>query len=339
MSLINQMLQDLEKRESEPGSGGELPAGVHSAANTLPASRRWLWMLAAGLAAIAGVLLLPAKKTAAPPAPPPVAAALLPAEPVPVSVPETTPPVALPQETTKAEPTNRAPVAPKAHPAPERKRQPASQPKPAAIPPAPAHQKAGGVAKTAPLNEAQARAEQNYRNALNAYGQGRASESMALARQVLVDDPGHHSARQLLLKQMLEHGEREPARALLREGLRQDSGQVSWSLLLARLELERGDLAAARLAVDQAAPQAANHADFQSLAGAIAQRQGRPDDSAEFYRNALRLKPADGRAWVGLAIALEAQGHQPEAREAFRRALDTEGLSPELQALAQRKQR
>lgn len=60
-------------------------------------------------------------------------------------------------------------------------------------------------------------------------------------------------------------------------------------------------------------------ADFHSLAGAVAQRQGKPGDAAEFYRGALRLKPAEGRNWIGLAMALEADGHAPEAREAYRR--------------------
>ena len=52
--------------------------------------------------------------------------------------------------------------------------------------------------------------------------------------------------------------------------------------------------------------------------------------------NALRLKPGDGRAWVGLALSLEAEGHAPEAKEAFKRALATDSLSGELQALAER---
>jgi MSHA biogenesis protein MshN len=184
------------------------------------------------------------------------------------------------------------------------------------------------------------RAEESYRAALNAYSQGRTTESLAQARQALVDDPAHLGARQLLLRQLVEQRATDQARNVAREGLQVHPEQVGWASVLARLEMEKGDLAAARQVIDQTLPRAGNSADFHSLAAAVAQRQGKPGEAAEFYRGALRLKPAEGRNWIGLGIALEAEGHVPEAREAFRRALQQgEGLSPDLQALAERKLR
>jgi MSHA biogenesis protein MshN len=121
--------------------------------------------------------------------------------------------------------------------------------------------------------------------------------------------------------------------------MRQPSGQLQWATYLTRLELDRNDSQAARQVVDSVLPQAANNADFQSLAGAVAQRQGKPAESAEFYRQALALRANDARAWIGLGVALDAEGHKPEAREAYRRALSVDGLSPELEAIAQRKLR
>ncbi|MFZ2268437.1 MAG: tetratricopeptide repeat protein [Azonexus sp.] len=342
MSLINQMLQDLEKREGEPGLAADLPAGVHSAR---PARLvRWRWPLVAVIAGGLIALFFWAGKSLSPPAEKPVPAQppVIAEAPLPPTVPEAlspaveAPPAAPVASLHKPEPARQPKE--KAAPRPSRAPQAAAAAKPAVVPP-PARPKSGTVAKTSPFDEAEERAEQNYRKALAAYGQGRTTESLAQARQALVDFPAHHSARQLLLKQLVEQGANDQARALLRDGIRLDPSQLSWSMSLARLELGKGDVAAARQALDPALPQAAANADFQSLAGAVAQRQGRANEAADFYRAALRLKPADGRSWVGLALALEAEGHQPEASEAFRRALASQGLPPELQALAQRKLR
>jgi len=197
----------------------------------------------------------------------------------------------------------------------------------------------GKIDKSPVQTEAQEMAEALYRQAAASFGQGRSNESMEKLRQSIALDPAHASARQLLAKLLLENRAYEEARALLRDGVKQQPAQLQWASILARLELDRGDANAARQALDASMGFAANSADYQSLAGAVAQRQGKPADAAEFYRSALRVKPADGRSWVGLGLALEAEGHPAEAKEAFRRALGTDSLSPELEGLAQRKSR
>ena len=341
MSLINQMLQDLEKREPE-NENGVMPAGVTSAP---PAKRN-----RASLIALAGVLVLgaallvyffsgkqgePASQglVAAPPAvaptpvPPPALAAVTPppeqaqAQPEPVRNPVKAEP---PKETKK-----------------ERKLKARELARAKARDKLAAKAKAGvgKIDKSPVLTEAQEMAEALYRQAANSFALGRSTESAEKLRQSLALDPSHASARQLLTKLLLEQRAYEEARGVLREGVRQQPGQLQWTSILARLELDRGDANAARQAVDNAMGFGAQNADFQSLAGAVAQRQGKPGDAADFYRAALRIKPADGRSWVGLGMALEAEGHAAEAKEAFRRALTTESLPPELETLAQRKSR
>ena len=230
------------------------------------------------------------------------------------------------------------PVAPVSRPAPPspsvaspaaRPERPAAKP---ALPPAP-------ISRTPARTDLQHLSDFHYRQALDAYALGRTSESLTQSREALRHDPDHLDARQLLLRQLIEQREIEPARLLLREGLARHPEQGAWVRLLLRLELERGDLTAARMIVEQASPAVAAHPDFRTLAGMLAQRQGRHGEAAEHFRLALARQPGDGRAWIALGLALEAQGHEPESREAFRRALQTEGLPAELQSLAQKKTR
>ena len=341
MSLINQMLQDLEKRDGAADGIGALPQGVHAAAVAPTPKRRLLPWLGVVLVAFVGMVIwLGERKPAGPEAP--MAAANFPAPPPLVETPPAPPaPADIGQNSTLTAAAPATPVvAPKEKPAARVAEKPRANPSNSTPRERTRPAKPEAVSKSSPLDEAAMRAEQRYRDAVNAYSQGRTTESLAQARQALTDDPAHLGARQLLLRQLVEQRANDQARTVAREGLQVHPAQIGWASVLTRLEMERGDLGAARRVIDDTLPRAASSADFHSLAGAVAQRQGKPGDAAEFYRGALRLKPAEGRNWIGLAMALEADGHAPEAREAFRRALQTgDALSPELQALAERKLR
>ncbi|MGE5470332.1 MAG: tetratricopeptide repeat protein [Bacteroidota bacterium] len=340
MSLINQMLQDLEKRQEQSAAADPLPAGVHSA-GPAPVEdgprQRWLLMALAMLAFGGGALYWMKYR--------PVAASM-PVLPTLAATGQTPAPaanasvVALIAAGTLAEPPatddHRKKTAARKTAESHAKRTP---PKKSAAALAPRPDARPEARKMPADSESLERAEAAYREALAAFGQGRTAESQGLARKALDAVPGHIGARQLLIRQLIEQRANDQARSELQQGLHYQPGQILWATWLVRLELERRDIDAARLAVDQALPYAAGQADFQSLAGAVAQRQGKADEAAEFYRRALQLKPGDGRSWVGLGLALEADGHVPEAREAFRRALASDNLSPELSALAQRKSR
>lgn len=361
MSLINQMLQDLEKRQPGEGDGASLPLGVMSANEPKKRPKWYLLLIAVGaLVLVAGLIYqnrsaekekLSAESIASL-LPPPVAVPLPPVEaPIspapPASQPQQVAPTAVVLETKSSASEAAKETAEPRKMSKQEKRKAEAERKQAeraarngdknketqlAKP-------AGKIEKTATQSGVQEQAEAMYRQGVTSFSLGRSTDSIEKLRQALVLDSGHAGARQLLVKQLLEQRNQDEARNTLREGLRQHPAQWQWASYLARLELERNDSNAARQVIDAALPQAANSADFQSLAGAVAQRQGKPGDAADFYRNALRLKPGDGRAWVGLAMSLEAEGHAPEAKEAFKRALTTESLSGELQALAERKSR
>lgn len=339
MSLINQMLQDLEKRQSDAETVPELPGVVHAA----PAARTsFAWQRVAlpvlAVAGAAGVFYwlfaavpkpeqpqlveAPAAVpgTPAPPLQPPAADVLRPA--APASSVAGFP--AEPAASVRAKPAKATSAAAKA--ALE-----ASTPRPPAV----AERAPANIEKVVRQPVAAERAEKTYLEAVAMRNRGRSAEAGELLRKALAEDPMHSGARQLLARDLLEQRAYAEARQVLAEGMQQQPAQLRWPTLLARLELDRGDLAAARQAVDSALPRAGDSADFQALAGAVAQRQGRAGEAADFYRAALRLAPGEGRWWIGLGIALEAEGHGPEAREAFRRAIRTGSLNEDLTAYAE----
>ena len=59
----------------------------------------------------------------------------------------------------------------------------------------------------------------------------------------------------------------------------------------------------------------------------------------QHYQQATRLAPGDGRWWLGLGLAFDAEGRSSEAREAFLQARQCGNLGAELMAMVEQKLR
>ena len=86
-------------------------------------------------------------------------------------------------------------------------------------------------------------------------------------------------------------------------------------------------------------PAGAANADYQGFAGHVLYRLGRHRSAADHYQVATRLAPGDGRWWLGLGLALDAEGRSAEAREAFMQARNCGNLSQELNVIVEKKLR
>jgi MSHA biogenesis protein MshN len=367
MSLINKMLQDLDKR------GGAGDGAVHSQElKAVPAperDRRPMMLAGAGVAAVA-VLAAGGwygwqywQSHRAPPAPvpkvvlnqPPPGAA---SAPPPAHVAETAKPVA---------PELAAAPAPTAEPAPKSAGPAQLDGRPAKSVPARAAATApsGSVAvdnavaseprRPAPEIEAHrperkpAQAEGvsrreltpklesdgAYRRALVALQEGRLSVAMADLERALEIDPRNEAARQTYVSLLLENKRTDEAIRQLRLSLGIDPRQPGLAMVLARLQLERGGPALETLMATL--PYAGNSADYLAFLAGVLQREQRHAEAARYDRDALQLAPGNGVWWMGLAISLQADQHLPEAREAYTRARAATGMTPELLAFIDRK--
>ena len=349
MSLINKMLQDLDARGTPDGRGDA--AGIRSVPEReRGVPRALVFGGAAGLTAAAIALGWVYWKR--PPVPPvlvsvantplPVAAQLA----VPVSVPA---PVAAPAPAPA--PVATAPVAPepvlqaaetvapaKVHAAEMRRitQQPA---RPAAAPvvktPAPAtSERILGGKQVTP----QQRVENDYRRALGQLQDGRVSEALAGLQQTLQLDPRHQGARETLVRLLLEAQRPDEAARQLQLSLALDPKQPAQAMMLARLQLDKANGGAAALdTLMRSLPHAADNGDYRAFLAAVLQREQRYREAAEQYQLALQTAPDNSVWWMGLGIALQADNHPAQARQAFERAKGLQTLSPQLQAFVERK--
>ncbi|MCG2576773.1 hypothetical protein LZ012_07180 [Dechloromonas sp. XY25] len=203
-------------------------------------------------------------------------------------------------------------------------------PVPPVLPPGPVKIEKSPVAATA-----RDRADAEFRKAESALLAGRSGEAVDGLRAALKIDPSYVPVRQALLRQLLDTRRMDEAMAVLHEGVDLLPAQTGWAMSLARLQLEQGDLAAADRTLGRSQAYAEGNADYAGFQGHVKSRLGAHKPAIAHYQRAARLAPNEGRWWLGLGLALEADSRVPEARDALRRALVTGGLNADLAALAE----
>lgn len=185
----------------------------------------------------------------------------------------------------------------------------------------------------------QDRAEAEYRKGVANFRQGRSSDAVAQLKGALQEDPRHLAARQTLLSLLAEQKQWDEVQSLLKEGLDLMPSQIAWAMALARIQVERGNATGAWESLQKYMNYAEKNADYQGFAGVLLQRLQKPREAALHYQAAVQIKPEEGRWWLGLGLAYEADGRAAEARDAFQHARGANGLTPEMAAVIDKKLR
>ena len=357
MSVINKMLQDLDRRQAL-GAGAE--AHVVRASNAKSGGHEWFWRILVVLLTLAlgwmgwvAIQLLPrkpiatelafqaaaeARSRATKPAPT-VAPAPVPAAP--------TPPVE--EQKPAAAP---APVVSDAlrlalqleTPIPERAVAPAKTEAPKSVAarpkekPADAAPAKGTVDKRPRTSSGGDNAEAHFRRAALLLNHGRVSEAEEQLAGALRADPSHAGARQAYAALLIEQRRLHEAQRLLQDALTLNPEQPTLALTLARILVGQREYGAALQVLERAGP--ASGADFQAMRGAVLQRVGRHADAVNAYQSALQTGAAQpATSWIGLGISLESLGRKSEAVLAYRRALAAGPLAQEARDYAESRAR
>jgi MSHA biogenesis protein MshN len=184
----------------------------------------------------------------------------------------------------------------------------------------------------------QQRVENEYRRALGQLQDGRVVEAMAGLQQTLQLDPRHQGARETLVRLLLEAQRPDDAARQLQLSLALDPKQPAQAMMLARLQLDKANGGTAALdTLMRSLPYAADNGDYRAFLAGVLQREQRYREAAEQYQLALQTSPDNSVWWMGLGIALQADNHPAQARQAFERAKGLQTLSPQLQTFVERK--
>ena len=361
MSVINKMLQDLDRRQAL-GAGAE--PHVVRAPSAKTSGHEWFWrilvvLLTAALAWMGwvAVQLLPrkplvtelafqaaaearsrtaVKPEAAAPTPAPVVVTEEPKavaeepKPAPLAPP---PPVseALRLALTLETPLRSEPIRPAAPSAPTARKEKEKT--------APVVEKSS-VDKRERTRSASDNAEAHFRRAALLLNHGRVSEAEEQLSAALRADARHTAARHAYVALLLEQRRVDAAQRLLQEALALNPEQPTFALALARIHTGQREYGTALEVLDRAGAAGAGNADFQAMRGAVLQRVGRHAEAVDAYQSALRGgAPQPPTTWIGLGISLESLGRRSEAVMAYRRALAAGPIAPEAREYAESRAR
>jgi MSHA biogenesis protein MshN len=174
--------------------------------------------------------------------------------------------------------------------------------------------------------------EVEYRDAANLLNQGQLAEAQEGFRRALQIYPAHAGARQGLFGLLLDAKKNGEAERVIEDGLALNPNHPGFAMALARLRVDRGDNAGAINVLQKTASVASGNPDYIAFLAALMQRQSRHQEAVDNFRAALRLAPGSGVWLMGLGISLQALNRNSEAQDAFRRARETNTLNADLQA-------
>ncbi len=377
MSLINQMLKDIEQRKTA-SKGGDPIGGLEAPVQERKGAR---WTLLAGLtigvALVCGAagffwgktLPVAGQKEVGPggapvipdvpehmqkrrdvPAPKPSTVT----EPA-VAVAKAEPPTALEEEKPapdllavggSSEPKKASPsatagqgVARSVAGAPESPEGKSSTEAPRAVPSRPAEPPRPVPEEQPVLSKAVAEPSpaQQVEKARRAFAVGKNSQARILAEKALKRDPGFDSARTLLVSISVAQGKMGRAETLLEEGMVHSSSPESFRIRLARMQLTQGRLKDAETTLQ--GMDAPSPASFPDWYAL----SGRIHQQQGRYADAanqyrvLLTEKPQARWWLGLALAEEGQGRLAQAAQAYRALVNHPSASQRMKTFAEQR--
>lgn len=341
MSLINQMLKDLESRRASDDLAQRAVDGMGTAARRKQRKQNLLLLSLLGviavLAAISSYLLWQEKQLEV--AEPAVAkpAASVTAKPVPTK----------PAEVAVVNQPQPAPAAPLVQKAPSRSIQetPAGMTKPEIVEDEPVVEQrlvtkqpvepvreapSAKIKKRMRPQSAEQLAEQQYQKGYAALQRGDRKGAEDAWREALRIDAKHSASRESLSILYLSQSRRIEAAEQLKQGLADDPGNNKLALLYARMQLDAEDMAGAVSTLENAMRMRQQNGDFYAFTAAIYQRQGDFEKSIAAYQAALKQQSTQSVWWMGLGISLEGAGKNKEALTAYQQAAKNGRLSLKL---------
>jgi MSHA biogenesis protein MshN len=166
------------------------------------------------------------------------------------------------------------------------------------------------------------RAENAYREAATLVRQGRVQEAQKNLQQALVDQPAHLQARLMYARLLQSDGRIPQAQVVLSEGVQLLPQAFPLYAALAQMQLMGRQHEQAVATLERGLPAAGNDAAYHALLATALQQQARHADAIDHYVIALRQQPDSSNWLVGLGISLQAQGNKQGAAEAYERAIE-----------------
>jgi len=172
-------------------------------------------------------------------------------------------------------------------------------------------------------------AEKHYQAGYSLLQQGDQRGAESNWKKALDADPGHSRSRESLAILYLSQSRRIEAAAQLKQGLARQPSNSTLALIYARMQLDDSDTKGAVATLESAMRQPQS-ADFYAFLAAVYQQQRDFEKSIAAYQRALQMQPKQGVWWMGTGISMEGAGKKADALSAYKQAKESGRLAPKL---------
>ncbi|NKF52342.1 tetratricopeptide repeat protein [Shewanella sp. WXL01] len=182
------------------------------------------------------------------------------------------------------------------------------------------------VVKEVVLSKAQL-AQREFAKAIDAEDNFNLERATNYYLEAIMIKPDYHEARKRLAA--AHHQMQNTTRSIrvLERGVSMYPNELEFYVLMSNYLSANGEYDRALAKLDNIADNSMWARDKWIEQSAIAQQAKRPQLAEQAYRNLVRVEPNQGRWWMGLGYALDSQQSYAQAAQAYRSALDTNGLS------------
>lgn len=192
------------------------------------------------------------------------------------------------------------------------------------------------VRDSRPLSLAE-RDRQQVQKALNEWADGQRLTALQTLDQFVYDNPTAHQSREMLAKLLIQQGEPGRAMQAAELGLTISPNHAGFRKVKARLLIDEGRAAEAIVLLDNFPPSAAADPEYHDVMATALLASQEFERAAQSYRSLLQQDQTIGRWWYGMAVALESQGRTADAASAYERALQQASLSSGLRQNSQQR--
>lgn len=180
-----------------------------------------------------------------------------------------------------------------------------------------------------PLTDKQ-KSRQAFQRAIHMIARDDRQSAQRVLEEALSFSPSHLRARETLAALLLNAGQPGEAASSLREGLQLMPKAAPLAKLYARILADEGDIDTAVEVLEQARPTIAADTEYHAVLAALYQKSGKHAQAAQVYQQILLQRPNVASWWMGLALARDAMGEATTALTAFQRAQRAGGLGGEV---------
>jgi len=179
--------------------------------------------------------------------------------------------------------------------------------------------------------------DEKLNNALEAIEDGNDPRAIDLLELILTRYAHSIDAREYLAGLYLAHSDMTQAYDVLDEGMRLEPHNLRLSIMKARLMVEQDQHSEALKLLEQFNPRIDKDPEYYALLAAIFETLGHSNEAGSVYQALIRQDPTEGQYWLGFAVSLEHKNATRQAIEAYKRASSCENIQPAVRSYAEQR--